>query len=152
MFGVIVCPKCGRARGVDLSHSKVLCPSCGGTIKVKKSRVYYRTDSESDLADGVRRMSERLASIDSPEPVKRKRRRRLGTHESIAAGAKRLKGSEDRLRFVAESLTTELGEFGREDLALVLKSMGEGDAERVADDMLAQGIMFEPRPGRYRKA
>ena len=113
--------------------------------------MYYRTDSVLDLAEGVRRMCERLAaSIDSPEPAKRKRK--LGTHESIAAGAKRLKGSEDRLRFVAESLTTELGEFGREDLALVLKSLGESDAERVADDMLAQGIMYERRPGRYRKA
>jgi predicted RNA-binding Zn-ribbon protein involved in translation (DUF1610 family) len=46
MFGVIVCPSCNRARGVDLSAAAVVCPSCGKKMNVGRAKVYFKTDSE----------------------------------------------------------------------------------------------------------
>jgi len=150
MFGVIVCPGCNRARGVDLSATAAVCPSCGKKIDVGKEKVYFKTDSESELAEAVRKMSERLAvDVESAPPAKKKKKK-LSFHEELGARAKKLKGSEDRLRFVAENLTSELGEFGVRDLALVVKSFDEGDLEELIERMLSSGIIFEPEPGKYR--
>ncbi|MDD1768195.1 MAG: DUF1922 domain-containing protein [Methanomassiliicoccales archaeon] len=150
MFGVIVCPSCNRARGVDLSTAAATCPSCGKRINVKKAKVYFKTDSESELAEAVRKMSERLsADVESAPPV-RKKRRKLSFHEELGVRAKKIKGSEDRLRFVAENLSVELGEFSSEDLAMVIKGFDEADAEDLIEKMLSSGIIFEPGPGKYR--
>jgi transcription elongation factor Elf1 len=150
MFGVIVCPSCNRARGVDLSAAAVVCPSCGKKMNVGRAKVYFKTDSESELVEAVRKMSERLAvGVESPPPAKKKRRK-LSFHEELGAQAKRLKGSEERLRFAADNLTSELGQFEVEDLALVVRSFDETDAERLIEKMLSSGLIFEPEPGKYR--
>jgi DNA replicative helicase MCM subunit Mcm2 (Cdc46/Mcm family) len=152
MFGVIVCPGCNRARGVDISTAATVCPSCGKKIDVRKAKVYFKTDSESELAEAVRRMSERLAvDVESSPPV-RKKKKKLSFHEELGAQAKRVKGSEERLRFVTKSLTNELGKFGADDLALVVKNLGETDVEDLIEKMLSSGIIFEPEPGKYRSA
>ncbi|MGD0056967.1 MAG: DUF1922 domain-containing protein [Methanomassiliicoccales archaeon] len=150
MFGVIVCPGCNHARGVDLSAAAAVCPSCGKKIKVGKAKIYFKTDSERELAEAVRKMSERLAvEVESAPPAKKKRKR-LSFHEELGARAKKLKGNEDRLRFVAESLTCELGKFDVQDLALVVRDFDEGDAKELIEKMLTSGIIFEPEPGKYR--
>ena len=151
MFGVIVCPKCNRARGVDLSVAAATCSSCGKKISVGKAKVYFKTESESELAEAVRRMSERLAvDVESAPHARKKKRRRLSFHEELGARAKKLKGSEDRLRFVAENLTSELGAFSVQDLAMVVRCYDEADAEELIEKMLSSGIIFEPEPGKYR--
>ncbi|MDD1747154.1 MAG: DUF1922 domain-containing protein, partial [Methanomassiliicoccales archaeon] len=74
MFGVIICPKCHRARGVSLSTSRAKCPHCGHSIDVSLAKVYHKTDSQEELALAVQRMTERLAANIEDYPAERKRR------------------------------------------------------------------------------
>ncbi|MBM4237524.1 MAG: DUF1922 domain-containing protein [Euryarchaeota archaeon] len=148
MFGVIVCPRCNRARGVNLSTSKTHCPTCGKGIDIGKAKVYFETDSESELAEAVRRMSEQLSSgLDSVPPRKR---RRLGFYAELGRNAEGIKGEEERIRFIAEKLTERSGEFSNEELRRVLKGMREEDMTDILERALSSGIIYEPRPGRYR--
>ena len=48
-YGVIVCPKCKRAKGVDLSNKTTRCPGCGKVLNLKNLDIKYKTDSEGDL-------------------------------------------------------------------------------------------------------
>lgn len=48
-YGVIVCPKCRRAKGVDLSCKTTRCPGCGRVLTLKNLSVKYKTNSEDDL-------------------------------------------------------------------------------------------------------
>jgi len=150
MFGVIVCPKCNRARGVDLSATEATCHWCGKGINVSRAKIYFRTDFQSELVEAVRKMNERLAvGIESPTPTKR-RKKKLDFHESLLVEAKKVKGNEDRLRFIVERLTNDLSDFGADDLARVVKGLDETDVNELLDMMLCCGIIYEPTPGRYR--
>jgi hypothetical protein len=48
-FGVIVCPKCKKAKGVILSCKTTRCNRCGRILKLEKIRIFYKTDSELKL-------------------------------------------------------------------------------------------------------
>lgn len=150
MFGVIVCPKCNRARGIDLSAAEATCHSCGKGMKVSRAKIYFKTDFQSELVEAVRKMNEQLAvGIESPTPMKRKRKK-PDFHERLLVEAKKVKGSEDRLRFIVERLTNDLSDFGADDLARVVKDFDETDVDELLDMMLNCGIIYEPTPGRYR--
>ena len=60
MFGVIICPRCNRARGVDLSVKTSKCPGCGLHSEVDRMHTYFQTDNELELAEAVRRTSSRM--------------------------------------------------------------------------------------------
>jgi len=48
-FGVIVCPKCKRAKGVDLSYKTTKCIKCNKTLEIKGMKILYKTNSEIEL-------------------------------------------------------------------------------------------------------
>ena len=52
-FGVVGCPKCRLAFGVDLSHKSARCIRCGKRLNVSNLRVFYSTNSQKELAIGV---------------------------------------------------------------------------------------------------
>ena len=60
MFGVIICPRCNRARGVDLSVKISKCPGCGLHSEVDRMRTFFQTDNELELAEAVRRTNSRM--------------------------------------------------------------------------------------------
>jgi transcription elongation factor Elf1 len=60
MYGVIICPRCNRARGVDLSVKTSKCPGCGLHSEVDRMHTYFQTDNEQELAEAVRRTSSRM--------------------------------------------------------------------------------------------
>jgi len=60
MFGGIICPRCNRARGVDLSVKTSKCPGCGLHSEVDRMRTYFQTDNEQELAELVRRTNSRM--------------------------------------------------------------------------------------------
>src|SRR5213596_3502262 len=60
MYGVIVCPRCKRAKGVDLKQKTTTC-ACGFEIRIAPSRVRARADTARELASLVGQVSAELA-------------------------------------------------------------------------------------------
>jgi hypothetical protein len=48
-YGIIVCSKCKKAKGVDLSFKTTRCIRCNKAIKLDKVRILYKTNSEQEL-------------------------------------------------------------------------------------------------------
>ena len=48
-FGVIVCPRCKKVKGVELSSKTTRCPGCGKVLTLKKLKIFYETDSQEKL-------------------------------------------------------------------------------------------------------
>ena len=148
MFGVIICPRCNRARGVDLSVKTSKCPGCGLHSEVDRMHTYFQTDNEQELAEAVRRTSSRMQhSIeDYGEDVVQARQ---------ATEEQRKKAKNQSLDFygmvlLARSMSSESG-FGLDELKEALTKEGyDLDPVKIASVMLNEGIVYEPKPGRYR--
>jgi transposase-like protein len=52
-LGVIVCPKCKQAKGVDLSKKTSRCPRCGRVLNVLKLTIFYETESQDELRQAI---------------------------------------------------------------------------------------------------
>jgi len=48
-FGVIVCPECRKARGIDLSVKTVRCIYCGKRLQINHIKIFYKTNSIDEL-------------------------------------------------------------------------------------------------------
>ena len=48
-YGIIVCPKCKRSKGVILTYKTTKCNRCGKILKLDKIRILYTTNSEHKL-------------------------------------------------------------------------------------------------------
>ena len=148
MFGVIICPKCHRARGVDLSVKTSKCPGCGLHSEVELLRTYFQTDNELELAEAVRQTSSRMQhSIeDYGDDVILARQ----ATEEQRKKAKNQSLDYDGMVLIAQSLSSESG-FGLDELKDALVQQGcDLDPAKIASIMLNEGIVYEPRPGRFR--
>ena len=147
MFGVIICPKCNRARGVDLSVKTSKCPGCGLHSEVDRMRTYFQTDNEQELAELVRRTSSRMQhSIeDYGDDVVLARQ----ATEEQRKKTRNLSLDFDGMVMIARSLSS-VG-FGLDDLKEALTKEGyDLDPAKIASVMLNEGIVYEPKPGRFR--
>jgi hypothetical protein len=48
-YGIIVCPNCKKAKGIQLTNKTTRCGRCNKTINLEKVRILYETNVESDL-------------------------------------------------------------------------------------------------------
>jgi hypothetical protein len=148
MFGVIICPRCNRARGVDLSVKTSKCPGCGHHSEVDRMRIYFQTDNEQELAEAVRRTSSRMQhSIeDYGEDV-------ILARQATEEQRKKTKNQSldfDGMVMIAHAITSESG-FGLDELKDALIKEGyDQDPAKIASVMLNEGIVYEPRPGRFK--
>lgn len=145
MFGVIICPKCHRARGVSLSTKRAECSHCGHSIDISLARVYHRTESQEELVLAVQKVTERLAVNVEDYPAERKRRSR----PVVPPKAKRTCSSEEELRRLIDALTAGRGEFTVQDVMSKLEVVEE-EAAKVVQRMLDSGLVFEPSMGRFK--
>ena len=152
MFGVVVCPRCHRAKGVGLSKKTTSC-SCGFEIRVVPSRIRVRVGTERELIEAVRRVSAELAGglaeyERASQP--RKRKRIADVHARVAAAAKGAGDRAHRVRAVAIELSKELEVFTYSDLRIVLIALGIRDVDEALDELLRANVVYEPREGYYR--
>jgi hypothetical protein len=148
MFGVIICPRCNRARGVDLSVKTSKCPGCGLHSEVDRMRVYYQTDNELELAEAVRRVGTRMQhSIeDYGDDVVLARQ----ATEEQRRKAKNQSLDFDGMALLANTLSSDSG-FSLDDLKEALLKEGyDLDPAKIASVMLNEGIVYEPKPGLFR--
>ena len=52
-FGVIVCPICKKAKGVNLSNKTTKCLYCGRIIRLDKVKILYKTESRQKLQNAL---------------------------------------------------------------------------------------------------
>src|SRR6266480_6501626 len=77
MYGVVVCPRCKRAKGVDLKQKTTTC-LCGFEIRVVPARVRARANTARELAPLVGQVSAEIAGglkayREAAAPVRRTR-------------------------------------------------------------------------------
>lgn len=59
-YGVVVCPRCEKARAVNLSHTTVTCQRCGKRFKLRTRKVLYRADDAREAAAAVADVNRQL--------------------------------------------------------------------------------------------
>ena len=152
MFGVVVCPRCHRAKGVELSKKMTSC-SCGFEIRVAPAQIRVRVGTERELIEAVRRVSAELAgglAEYERAAAPRKRRRIEDVHARVAAAAMRAGDRAHRVRAAAVELSKELEVFSYADLRAVLMALGIPDVDESLDELLRANVLYEPREGYYR--
>lgn len=152
MYGVVVCPRCHRAKGVDLRQKTTTCP-CGFEIHVTPGRVKARAATprelaplvgqvNAELAGGKKTVQKALAPIRRPRPHE--------VHARVIAAVPKAGDRAARIRAAAAELTNELEVFTRDDWARVLEGLDIPDAEAALDALLRANAVFEPKEGFYR--
>lgn len=148
-YGVIICPKCGKAKGVETRKKTTTC-HCGREIRLKRGMFKFMTESPIELADTVARVN---AAIHGAEPMpKEKKRKRKDPYSDMVERSASVKNPLERLRVIAIELTRSKSEFELDDLKRVLSIMGRDDPERMLSRLLEDGIVFESSPGKYKVA
>jgi len=144
MFGVIVCPRCSRVRGVDLSRKRVNCPGCGHSIDVTRAKIYFSTEDQAELAEAVRHMAREIAPRLDRQEVE------PWTLETEQEETIPKRFDEQGLIMTIISLTEEGGGFTLEEL---MERVGIEDRDGVrtmVSKLLSEGLIYEPEPGLYR--
>ncbi|UCE90728.1 MAG: DUF1922 domain-containing protein [Methanobacteriota archaeon] len=146
-YGLVICPSCGRARGVETSRKTTSC-SCGRRVKLRRSMIKFETDSPKELAEMVGQANEQLSS------GKKFRRRKAKESEDpfvrVARACMTLKDPVQRGEAIARGLTDELGEFGLDELRRVLAVLGSNDPEDLVRRLTEANMVYEVGGGRYR--
>lgn len=152
MYGVVVCPRCKRAKGVDLKQKTTTC-SCGFEIRVLPARVRARASTPRELAPLVGQVNAEMAGgaqivAEALAPPKKTRPR--GVHARVIAAIPKAGDRASRVRAAALELTKELEVFTKDDWTQVLEGLGIPEPEGALAVLLDANVVFEPRAGFYR--
>lgn len=152
MFGVVVCPRCKKAKGVELSKKTTTC-ACGFEIRVVPSRIRARAPTARELADLVGQANAELAG--GLEAYRRAatpgtRRRSRDVHARVVAAAANAGDRARRIHAAAVELTRELDVFSRGDWDRVLEGLGIPHPDEALEGLIEIREVYEPKPGFYR--
>jgi secreted Zn-dependent insulinase-like peptidase len=148
-YGVIICPKCGRARGVESVRKTITC-QCGRHIKMASMKLRFTTDSPSELAEIVAKVNASLSGA-GPMP-KPKRKRRADSYVGIVERSRAVKEPQQKMRMIISDLSAVKPEFGAEDIRRIAAILGYEDSNALVDKLLAAGLIYEVSSGRFRAA
>lgn len=152
MFGVVVCPGCGRAKGVELKQKTTTC-ACGFEIRVLPSRVLARAGTAREIAPLVGRANAQIAGgIDAYDRLASppRRRRSRDVHARVIAEVPKAGDRATRIRAAAAELSKELELFTRDDWTKVMDGLGILEPEGALEALIRANAVFEPRTGFYR--
>jgi hypothetical protein len=146
-YGVIVCPKCGMAKGVETAKKTTGC-QCGNDIDLSHVKIKYQTDSPLELADLVAKANAALRGGEPAPPERRSRKK--DPYLSIAERAKPIKDSLERMRVVAQGLTELQSKFTIDDVRKIVSLLGRDSAEDVLARLKGHNLVYELEPGVYK--
>jgi hypothetical protein len=146
-YGVIVCPKCGMAKGVETDKKTTTC-QCGRDIDMKRVKLMFLTDSPLELADSVANANASLRGGGQlPSDKKAKKR---DPYAGIAERAKPIKDPLERMKVVSAELSRLKREFTIEDLRKVAAVLGKDSPEDMLARLLEHNLVYEASEGTYR--
>jgi hypothetical protein len=152
MYGVVVCPRCKRAKGVDAKQRTTTCV-CGFEIHVFPNRMRARTERAADLADLVGRVNAEISGglkTYEADLAPRRQARSRDVYTRVIAMAAKAGDRSARIRSAASELTRELEVFTLDDWSRVLAGLGVPNPEGALGILVAASAVFEPRTGFYR--
>ncbi|HEV8594323.1 MAG TPA: hypothetical protein VGR51_02220 [Thermoplasmata archaeon] len=151
MFGVVVCPRCGRAKAVELPKKATECP-CGFEIRVLPSQLRFESPDAREVAAAVGRVNAEihggLAEVEALEG--KPKRRPKGAYARVITAASRAGDRRQRMRAAAEGLAREFILFSIEDWRQVAGALGVPDAVSALEELVRGNVVYEPKPGFYR--
>jgi hypothetical protein len=147
-YGVIVCPKCGMAKGVEAYRKTATC-QCGRKIKMSAMKLMFLTDSPMELADSVAMANASLHG-DEHFVVGKKGRKKKDPFFALSERAKLIKDPLERMRVIARELTTLKVEFTFEDMRKVAGIVGKDSPEDMIARLKEHNLIYESGDGRYR--
>ena len=152
MYGVVVCPRCKRAKGVNLKQKTTTC-QCGFVIHIVPARIRGRAESARELAPLVGKVSAELAGGTeeyrrAQAPVRRRRSR--NAHVRVIAVAGKGRDRASRVRSAAIELTRELEVFSLSDWERVLAGLGIPNPAEALATLVEENTVFEPKAGFFR--
>ncbi len=146
-YGVIVCPRCGMAKGVETTKKTTSC-QCGNDIDLSRVKIKYQTDSPMELVELVGKANAALRGGEPPPHERRSRKK--DPYMAIAERAKPIKDSLERMRSLAQGLTEIQSSFTIDDLRKVTHLLGKDSAEDVLARLKEHNLVYEVEPGVYR--
>ena len=152
MYGVVVCPRCKRAKGVDLKQKTTIC-MCGFDIRIAPASVRGRAHTARELAPLVGEVNAEIAGgLDTYRkaagPARRKRSRDV--HLRVVGIASKPRDRLSRLRAAAVELTRELEVFSLADWSRVCAGLGIPRPEEALAMLVRANFVMEPKDGFYR--
>ena len=149
MFGIVVCPRCNRAQGVDLEKKTTTC-DCGFAIRIAKSRTPFETSNARELAKAVGRIQAELhGGTKAVEAAPRPKKRSKDAFARVIAEAHR-GDRRQRMRIAAEGLAREFVLFTAEDWREVAQALAIPNPSRALEELVRGNVLYEPRPGYFR--
>ena len=146
-YGVIVCPRCGMAKGIESNRKTTTC-QCGREIVMSRTKLMFLTDSPMELADSVAKAN---ASLRGGEQVlTEKKVRRKDPYFKIAEKAKPIKEPLERMRMIARELSELKSEFSYEDVKKVAAILGKDTPEDIIVRLQEHNLIYETGEGTYR--
>ena len=151
MFGVVVCPRCRRAKGVELPKKTTTC-QCGFEIRVHPSRIRFEAADARELAAAVGRINAELrGGTEEVEAIAAKpRKRNRDAFARVIATASRAGDRRQKARAAAEGLAREFIVFSRDDWRRAAESLGLLDPDGSLEELVRGNVVYEPKPGYYR--
>lgn len=150
MYGVVVCSRCKRAKGVSLDQKTTTC-QCGNKIILKGTRVRARTEDARELAKAIAAENARLrGGLEEYRRVAGTPRRIGGVHGRIVDEAAKAGKKDEKVKAVALKLTESLGSFTAKDFVLILTSMGIAGPHDRLKELIELNLVYEPEPGRFK--
>ena len=150
MYGVVVCSRCKRAKGVRVGQKTTTC-QCGHTINLATAKITSRTDDARQLATSVGLENARLrGGREEYEKAVNAPRRGKGVHRRAAEAAMKVGNRDAKVRRVAVELSRELVTFSAKDFTVVLASLGIPAPEKRLDELVEARFVYQPGPDRYK--
>lgn len=146
-YGVIVCPRCGMAKGVQADKKTTTC-QCGREINLRRMRLKFMTDSPSELAASVAAVNAAIRGGGAMPTEKKKRKKE--PYAVIAERSLQAKDPVAKLNEIAKALTSLKGEFTEEDFGKVIQSIGKGSPEKAITKLRQLNLIYETSEGKFR--
>ncbi|GEM_PF-745503 len=143
MYGIILCSGCGSPRVIDLSSARSKCPRCAKAADHHRAKVHMRSPDQGELRDAMWSLHSPKGFFDEEPPAPKE----TDPRQALVRRLESISDPEERLAHAARVLSGEKGHFLREELEELLPE----EAEAMLKAMVEQGIVYEPRPGRYQR-
>jgi len=150
VYGVVVCSRCKRAKGIRIGQKTSLC-QCGNVIKLTAAKVKSRTNDARQLARSVGMENARLrGGREEYEKAAHPPRKVKGAHGRVAEAAENAGNRDAKVRTVAVELSRELGTFSARDFAVVLISLGIPSPQKRLEELVETRFIYQPSPDRFK--
>ncbi|MFO7990854.1 MAG: hypothetical protein R6U61_00990 [Thermoplasmata archaeon] len=145
-YGIIVCTGCNYARAVDLTNKTAECTHCGKRMKLKKMKIYFSSDSQEEVRWAVGRINAQIRRGEIPEEEEKQK----SVYKKAADEASTGNDQREKLLIIARVLTSELGEFQKEDFFKAVGLLGLDKGEDLIEKLEKLDEVYQPRPGLYK--